>query len=47
MQLALAHVTGTVHVHGDYLVALLGVLVVLAVGLAPALWRAARRSITL
>ena len=47
MSLALAHITGVVHYHGDTLAAVLGVLAVLAIGFAPALWRAARRSISL
>jgi hypothetical protein len=45
MSLVLAHVTGAAHDHGgDLVVAVLAVLLVLAIGLAPALWRAARSS---
>ena len=46
MSLALAHVTGAVHYHGDDLAAFLGVLAVLAIGLVPVLWRAARRTLS-
>jgi hypothetical protein len=40
MPLALAHMTGAAHVHGDFLVAVAAVLLVLAVGLASSLLRA-------
>lgn len=43
MSLVLAHVTGVAHTHdGDFVASALAILLVLAIGLAPALWRAAR-----
>jgi hypothetical protein len=42
MSVVLAHLTGVAHDHGELVAAVLAVLLVLAVGLAPKLWRAAR-----
>ena len=42
MPLALAHITGTAHLHGDLYLAVLAILVVMAIGLASSLWKPSR-----